>query len=573
MVRVLIGKFIVDGTDTQLRTPLFYATEAGSSALEIVELLLSHGAVANRKDRAGLTPAIIAAEHKKPKLDVIKTLLKTDRVSLLDAVARCKSKDTSRDQRVMVVNVLLECGADLTACRSKEKETVMHIAAGRGCLAVLEALAIHKRDEVEEAETTEGERPIHISVSHEWPELVQYFLDQNPSNTEARTIRGWTPLHIAAAVGNATIVSILVNSMHARSSLVHRTYSSMYAPIEVACSRGHDDAAISLLEAMTKSQIFSKSNRLEEPLLSIAAGSGCIRVVQRLVEIAKRNEQLPSLLAEISPADGMTAAYFAVANNESKTAKFLMDCGAPMTGMSSNGNTALHWAATHGMEEVAISLLDMQSEADGIRNKAGETALDCAAKNLHTNVVAHFLKRQDPGRNVATCVSGWTSLHWATWYQRLDLVRSMVIAGADIKAKDAIGLTAAELVKDISSGLITIELAEWLTPATVYDAGTPDHPPPRPKPAANAEGVCKDLPTCLVGVYTGESHRSIEKTGFSVYNTVYEHGPHKIITAVARAQQVQGDLACLWLHMPANNVSTSMALPRNGEPLMVHLLT
>ena len=40
-----------------------------------------------------------------------------------------------------------------------------------------------------------------------------------------------------------------------------------------------------------------------------------------------------------------------------------------------------------------------------------------------------------------------TALHWAAWYDRLDVVKLLVINRADVEGKDASGLRAADIVK------------------------------------------------------------------------------------------------------------------------------
>ena len=116
-------------------------------------------------------------------------------------------------------------------------------------------------------------------------------------------------------------------------------------------------------------------NRNGETALSIAAFSGKLAYVQRLVEAG----------AEVNYY-GWPPLTYASFNGHVEIADYLLKRGAEINAKTENGSTALYVAARNAHIEV-IKLL-LQNKADPtIVNENGDTAVDAALKGGNTEIV------------------------------------------------------------------------------------------------------------------------------------------------------------------------------------------
>ena len=115
-------------------------------------------------------------------------------------------------------------------------------------------------------------------------------------------------------------------------------------------------------------------NRNGETALSIAAYTGKLNYVQRLVEAG----------AEVN-SYGWPPLSYAAFNGHLAIVDYLLKHGAEVNAKTENGSTALFFAARYGHMEVVKLLL--KSNADpGIANENDETAVDWALKSSNTDI-------------------------------------------------------------------------------------------------------------------------------------------------------------------------------------------
>lgn len=110
-----------------------------------------------------------------------------------------------------------------------------------------------------------------------------------------------------------------------------------------------------------------------------------------------------------------------------------------------NGNTAMHYAVSHGNFDVVSILLDSKVCNINQQNKAGYTAtmlvsLAQIRSETHASVVQRLFQMGDV--NIKASQHGQTALMLAVSHGRLDMVRMLVAAGADINIHDEDGSTA-----------------------------------------------------------------------------------------------------------------------------------
>ncbi|XP_045619164.2 KN motif and ankyrin repeat domains 1 isoform X2 [Procambarus clarkii] len=110
-----------------------------------------------------------------------------------------------------------------------------------------------------------------------------------------------------------------------------------------------------------------------------------------------------------------------------------------------NGNTAMHYAVSHGNFDVVSILLDSKVCNINHQNKAGYTAtmlvsLAQIRSEAHASVVQRLFQLGDV--NIKASQHGQTALMLAVSHGRLDMVRMLVGAGAEINIQDEDGSTA-----------------------------------------------------------------------------------------------------------------------------------
>ncbi|KAK8751732.1 hypothetical protein OTU49_010004 [Cherax quadricarinatus] len=110
-----------------------------------------------------------------------------------------------------------------------------------------------------------------------------------------------------------------------------------------------------------------------------------------------------------------------------------------------NGNTAMHYAVSHGNFDVVSVLLDSKVCNINHQNKAGYTAtmlvsLAQIRSEAHASVVQRLFQLGDV--NIKASQHGQTALMLAVSHGRLDMVRMLVGAGAEINIQDEDGSTA-----------------------------------------------------------------------------------------------------------------------------------
>ncbi|XP_050711972.1 uncharacterized protein LOC126996022 isoform X5 [Eriocheir sinensis] len=110
-----------------------------------------------------------------------------------------------------------------------------------------------------------------------------------------------------------------------------------------------------------------------------------------------------------------------------------------------NGNTAMHYAVSHGNFDVVSVLLDSKVCNVNQQNKAGYTAtmlvsLAQIRSQTHASVVQRLFQLGD--LNIKASQHGQTALMLAVSHGRLDMVQLLVAAGAEVNIQDEDGSTA-----------------------------------------------------------------------------------------------------------------------------------
>jgi ankyrin repeat protein len=246
----------------------------------------------------------------------------------------------------------LEQGADPNE-RQPNGETVMHVAAGRGCVGIVEMLIAAGGD------------------------------------VDARDVVGQTPLHRALEFRD-----VMATLLRGGASIDARD-SSGRTPLAVAVSSGRVETSLTLLDAGADARV----NVAGESLAFVAFEMRAFPGVERLLECGADPGLLLHAAARLyvwgvcgmlarrmdvnaSDADGDTALHVA-ARSGSLSARELINLGADLRARNHAGSTPLHAAVEGGSAGAASLLLAAGADAEA-RDDAGETALDLA-RRLHSS--------------------------------------------------------------------------------------------------------------------------------------------------------------------------------------------
>lgn len=249
---------------------------------------------------------------------------------------------------------------------------------------------------------------------------------------------------------------------------------------------------------MPMSQIVALRNAAGLSLTQIAAATNCTMVMERLIQYAKtRNDNLSILSEQFL---GCSPAFHAILAACHDTAILLLAAGAPVEGLDSNENNALHCAAFAGNDALVRRLLHHERAGEWLtlKNRQQLTPVQIAARCLRGDIIAILLQHEEPQRVENANTTGWKALHWAAWYMRLDLVKLLIANGVDVGQKDSSDRTAEELVRTDNPD--SIAFSEWLSLPDSYNK-LEVSPRVRKPDMAGSEVVCKGASAYLMDFY------------------------------------------------------------------------
>ena len=196
-------------------------------------------------------------------------------------------------------------------------------------------------------------------------------------------------------------------------------------------------AAIKIQARVRGQQLRNKQLRNKQ--LFEAAESGDISEVKNL--LAREAD------VNVKGEFGGTALHWAADHGFAEIVQLLLDSGADIKATDNTGRTALHWAVT---TEIVQLLLKAGAKTDVI-DSLGDTPLHCAAYfhcaayyGSADNVQALVIAGADVN---ARNNIGYTALDWAARKGKTEVVKALVIAGADVNATDNDGWTALQFAK------------------------------------------------------------------------------------------------------------------------------
>ena len=223
--------------DDDKRTPLHLALQGGH--LEIAWVLLEHCTDTEVRDSGECTPLLLASQNGH--VELARALLEKG----ADTEARDNRKSTplllaSRNGHVELARVLLEKGAD-TEAQDTFENTSLLLAPEHGHVELAQVLLKHGADT--EAQDNRKCTPLLLAMQNRHLELARVLLEHGV-DTEARNVLERTPLLLASLFGFAEVVRVLLEHGADANALGTKGRT----PLHQASEHGHVAAARVLLE-------------------------------------------------------------------------------------------------------------------------------------------------------------------------------------------------------------------------------------------------------------------------------------------------------------------------------------
>jgi len=447
VVKVLLEReeLLVNSTQPHKlnRTALMLAV--GARLPDIVDALLERQDIdVNQKDEEGFTALSVAAMVGDDFI-VESILYKRDRegrkIVNIDSVNRVGSSAlilaAGRDHETIVWQ-LLECGADPLITDGKGGGTAIQRAVDNGQVDVVQMLLGYKAD-VQSLDSS-GRSLLNSASLNGSSTLVQFLVEKG-LDPDFQDQRGRTPLHDAARTGKIDVTKALLN-LGANRSLQDRHGRTPHA---VARQHGHRRIMLILegKEDITDDEV-AKLGPIPDadnlPVWSLAKLG-----MKNLVE--KAIAQRDSTIRDKDPDSNDTAVHWAVSSKNTDILQLLLETtDICPDAVNDYLRTPLHLAAVHSNFLAATILLSQGAVSLDLPDAWAQTPLLIAQANkafpLATALIA-------AGAFIDTRKILVQPLFFAAVeLGSADVVEKLILAGADVLAKNALGETGLRIAKE-----------------------------------------------------------------------------------------------------------------------------
>jgi ankyrin repeat protein len=313
---------------------------------------------------------------------------------------------------------VLKIGADIN-CYDLIKATPLHYAVINGHVNVIELL-LELGPQVD-LKNNRDQTPLHLTKS---TEIAQLLLSAGFS-LEATDQNGMTPLHFVAHDGLADLVRLLLKAGANKEACASRNVRALHYAVQ----EGLVDVVRILLAAGCDKEALTTD---EETPLHLAAGKGHDDVIKLLIGAGANVDAQQKI--------GATPLHYAASEGQEVAVKLLLAAGAQREiETKTGGETPLHCASRRGKEHPAIMKMLLDGANKDAQLSDGFTVLHMAAVFNQIELIKMLINAQYDMK--ARALTGETALHCAAAYGNDEVIKLLLSAGADLDAQSESGRT------------------------------------------------------------------------------------------------------------------------------------
>jgi len=310
---------------------------------------------------------------------------------------------------------------------------------------------------------------------------VKALIERSPQLASERDGDGDTPLHYAASLGNADLVSFLID----KGAKLDLQDADRKTPLHLASMNDRRDAVAALLKR--GAAIEARDDYRRTALILCARERGQAATGRVLIEAG----------ADVNAEDkfGSTALELATWRGKADFVDLLLEKGAKVPASGDKWTDALSEAAANGLTRLFHRLTDGGRDLAAL-GPSGERLLHSAAAGGSAEIVGLLIEKGFPQAKADRF--GWTPLHYAARDGRTEVARVLIERGAPADARTLMGQTAynvaVERKMDAVAELLAkkgVDLSETRFP--VLEGEYLGQKPPGDKPELFAPGIVSSI--------------------------------------------------------------------------------
>lgn len=394
--------WILNATDVTSGRPLLtYATLADQTG--VIKWLIKNGAQVDVKDIIQRTP-LHWASHRGHH-DIVKILLDNNSdCTLMDAEGvsplHLAIKQTSTKCLHLMLDQIERKRINPKYLIDNKGRTPVHWAAASGFVDHLQVIVKHKlKFDVNQGDD-DGRTPLMWAALNNLDSSLaccKILIDKSPGTVRSQDKCGFSALHYAVSVNNASFIELLLRSKHCNTNVLDNSYRT---PLHWACKLN----LLDVVHLLLKNGALLQTDGAGATPLHYAAQGDHVKLVEKLLSLSNPKKDLLD-------SDGKSALMYAASSGASSVIESMMRLvQVEKEQKDYNGSTALHLAAQSG-QPVTLQLLIKYNWALEALDNHGLTPLLSAAEAGHAQCVQILLKA---GAAIGQKdKNGGTALHWA----------------------------------------------------------------------------------------------------------------------------------------------------------------
>ena len=346
-------------------TPLHIAADLHRA--DVCQLLVDYKADVTFVNRKGETPLLKALcrmyyrLYDFPTCTVCRPLITNESVNVANLHDNCAVHIAGRKGFVQLVQLLVDCGADVNAL-NEYGQTPLHTAAGgeKDCPELCSILLKH--DAKIDAVDKDGNQPLHLACKRRHTSTSRFLLSHG-AVVNASNEYGQTPLHTAA--GGEKDCPELCSILLKHDAKIDAVDKDGNRPLHLACKRRHTSTSRFLL---SRGAVVNALNEYGQTPLHTAA-DGERDSPELCYMLLKHNAKIDAV-----DKDGNQPLRLAWKQWHAATVRLLLSHGADVTVLNKQQRKPLHLA-----NESVLKSYDSFGANANARTKDGETLLHTAA--------------------------------------------------------------------------------------------------------------------------------------------------------------------------------------------------